>query len=891
LLGGLNAARLAFGAEVIAGDPKKTGRLFDGYTPLSEGLLVRLGSGIEQPAVRLAGDGPVPVAGFTLNPLSNAKAPEYPRQFSISLSVDGSEYQRVVSGTLQALPMEQVFLLEQPVSARFARLEIESAQQGGAGANVGLGEWKIIAQPGAALASSQRFNIADPAVGGHVAWSEPNISLKWDQDILTETVERPSALVPSGATAEWVVGFEQQRAAQITELVWVESEKSEPERRFSSITLSASLDSPVGPWVPLGAWNLDKQPGLTKLFTFEQPVWARYLRFAAPAQVGKKIRRHYPETVRVFERPTDAHYQSILAEWGHYQQDGPYERAYPPRAEGLDALTDAGHSSLTAAQVLELGQEVHGRVQLGVREEFYSIGIPEAHNVLALRLAGDPDVRVAAKLTASDGTAVPLRLLTESPREHLFEAQVVPGASYTVGVTDPLRSVVFCWDTSGSVAPYIPVTYSALNRFTEDVAPGLETVNFLPLGGGLLLEEWSDDPVALQIALASYDRSDRSSAAESALRRAAEALASRRGERAVVLITDAATTRDQWLWRALRDCRPRVFALALSSGGSMGPNVPLEQDLMQDWARVNRGHYYYLRTQGELDRGFARAAAWLRRPAGYGLTASTRFEQAPGPGALRIEAGGDTPIAAGSAVELILDASGSMLKPLDGRQRIELAKEVLIDVVTRQLPRGLPLALRVFGHIEPNACRSDLVLPLAPLEPEKTSELIRGITAQHLAKTPLADSLRLVSSDLAQTPGNRAVVLVTDGEETCGGDPAAAIQALQDQGVDLRINIVGFAIGDAELKTQFANWASAGGGRYFDASNAAGLNRSISEALRAPFTVFDASGGSAGQGTVGGEPVPLPAGEYRVEIGCDPPQRIDAVLIVGGQESLLTIGE
>jgi hypothetical protein len=64
---------------------------------------------------------------------------------------------------------------------------------------------------------------------------------------------------------------------------------------------------------------------------------------------------------------------------------------------------------------------------------------------------------------------------------------------------------------------------------------------------------------------------------------------------------------------------------------------------------------------------------------------------------------------------------------------------------------------------------------------------------------PIAHSLDLVESDLSAVDGERVVILITDGEETCDGDPTAAISTLRGKSVDLRVNIVGYAIDDASL--------------------------------------------------------------------------------------------
>ena len=85
-----------------------------------------------------------------------------------------------------------------------------------------------------------------------------------------------------------------------------------------------------------------------------------------------------------------------------------------------------------------------------------------------------------------------------------------------------------------------------------------------------------------------------------------------------------------------------------------------------------------------------------------------------------------------------------------------------------------------------------------------------------------------MADDLADAKGLRTVILITDGEETCGGDPEAEIVSLRAQGFDVRVNIVGFAVDDTGLKETFQKWAKTGGGEYFDAANAEELGELVS---------------------------------------------------------------
>ena len=129
----------------------------------------------------------------------------------------------------------------------------------------------------------------------------------------------------------------------------------------------------------------------------------------------------------------------------------------------------------------------------------------------------------------------------------------------------------------------------------------------------------------------------------------------------------------------------------------------------------------------------------------------------------------------------------------------------------------------------------------------------------------------------------------TDGEETCDGDPAAVLAKLSEKGIDLRLEIVGFAIDDDTLKQQFENWAEQGGGRYFDAGDAASLEQSLAEALQIPYSVFDKDGMRVAQGTVDGEGIELKTGLYKVIISTSPPRTVEGVEIPGETEVIVPV--
>ncbi|MDX1385730.1 MAG: VWA domain-containing protein, partial [Thermoanaerobaculia bacterium] len=535
--------------------------------------------------------------------------------------------------------------------------------------------------------------------------------------------------------------------------------------------------------------------------TLDDPVWARYVRFTTDAAEEAGWRRP-PRRIRVREAPAGDSYRSILGEWGFSERRAVYEWSHPPDIE--ENWEPAANTTRAAARPLSTGETARGVVRLGETVNWYRLDVAGEHNTLSLELGGHPTVRTVVWLEDEAGAEVPLRRLDSVPQRSLYEAVVEPGATYYLRVEEPPRSVAFLWDTSPSVRAYLPLIYSALSSYAGGAVPGRDAVNFMPFGSRFLMNDWHGEPYRLQTVVNEYPHSSDSSDAEGTMADASEELGRRPGTKAIVMVTDAACPAVPRVWDQFESVRPRIFAVGVSSAGAFARDPAMEQDRMEIWSSVHAGHYQHALTQGAMEVAFDRASTLLRDPAPYSLKVDSRFEEAPGPGTLTLVwPEGREGEAPGGAVELILDASGSMHKRLGSRTRIEVAKEVLTAAVDEYLPSGTPLAVRVFGNVEANSCRTDVLVPLAPLDSAAVSRRIAGVVPQSYAKTPIADSLRLVESDLRGAQGRRLVVLVTDGEETCGGDPARVIAQLRARGVDLRVNIVGFAIDDADLESQF----------------------------------------------------------------------------------------
>ena len=151
---------------------------------------------------------------------------------------------------------------------------------------------------------------------------------------------------------------------------------------------------------------------------------------------------------------------------------------------------------------------------------------------------------------------------------------------------------------------------------------------------------------------------------------------------------------------------------------------------------------------------------------------------------------------------IIFDCSGSMKETTsDGEQKMAAAKRVVTDLI-KSIPNGLGLTLVVYGHDARLRCRAvDVLHPLEDLNDSNRARIVNSIARlRPVGATPIALALKAAREELArkQSP-NCGVILVSDGKETCHGDPAVEAAALVNSvNAGLGLHVVGFDVSDDE---------------------------------------------------------------------------------------------
>ena len=175
---------------------------------------------------------------------------------------------------------------------------------------------------------------------------------------------------------------------------------------------------------------------------------------------------------------------------------------------------------------------------------------------------------------------------------------------------------------------------------------------------------------------------------------------------------------------------------------------------------------------------------------------------------------------------LVLDGSGSMWGQINGTAKVEIARDVIGDVVGN-LPNDSQLGLVAYGHRREGDC-ADIQTMVTPGPLEKASFLVAVNSVTPLGKTPLTDAVRTAARGLSAAPGG-TVILVTDGLETCSGDPCALAAELEAADVSFTIHVVGFGLGEGE-GAALRCMADETGGLFLAASDSASLSTAIETA-------------------------------------------------------------
>lgn len=273
--------------------------------------------------------------------------------------------------------------------------------------------------------------------------------------------------------------------------------------------------------------------------------------------------------------------------------------------------------------------------------------------------------------------------------------------------------------------------------------------------------------------------------------------------------------------------------------------------------------------------------------------AGTSVSIAPEPtGQLRVVSAAPRAKTATKNLEIVLDLSGSMLQPLGKSTRWQTALQVFRQVLAK-LPDDFNVGLRVYGHRLPASASqtctdTELLVPIGKLDRGRLSSSLNRLRPR--GETPLVYSVLQAAADL-KALGGGSVILITDGEESCKGDPVKAGAQLRAAGFNVTLNIVGFTLKGPQVERPLTAFAQATGGRYYGAASGEALARAllIAAVEGFPYKVFDAAGRLVAKGEAGALTDDLPPGDYKVVVQAADQVLVAGVKVVAGRSTVVKV--
>ncbi|WP_077329668.1 VWA domain-containing protein [Virgibacillus siamensis] len=183
-------------------------------------------------------------------------------------------------------------------------------------------------------------------------------------------------------------------------------------------------------------------------------------------------------------------------------------------------------------------------------------------------------------------------------------------------------------------------------------------------------------------------------------------------------------------------------------------------------------------------------------------------------------------------VSILFDSSGSMGATINGETKMQLAKKA-VETFAGGLPESANVSLTVYGH-KGTGADSDKKLSCSSIKQiyrlgkykEKSFEKALD-SFSPAGWTPLAGALELAKKNLEEQSGKNAeniIYVVSDGVETCGGNPVKAAKKLNRSDMKAIVNIIGFDVDD-KGQHQLKQVAEAGEGKYSTVRTEQELNK------------------------------------------------------------------
>jgi len=159
----------------------------------------------------------------------------------------------------------------------------------------------------------------------------------------------------------------------------------------------------------------------------------------------------------------------------------------------------------------------------------------------------------------------------------------------------------------------------------------------------------------------------------------------------------------------------------------------------------------------------------------------------------------------------ILDASGSMAEKIDGVSRMAIAKDQLMNFLSK-LPNDSEVGLVAYGNRIAGCNSARLYQPIQ--RGGSFSAMTKLASIIPSGSTPIAQTLDLVGEYILSDQRETDIIFISDGVESCEGDPVLSLSRMKARGKKFNLHILGIDL-DAKAEEDLTSLSRTGNGKYF----------------------------------------------------------------------------
>lgn len=141
-----------------------------------------------------------------------------------------------------------------------------------------------------------------------------------------------------------------------------------------------------------------------------------------------------------------------------------------------------------------------------------------------------------------------------------------------------------------------------------------------------------------------------------------------------------------------------------------------------------------------------------------------------------------------TVTEILIDFSSSM------KEKLALTKNALLNDIIPNLDYSAKIGIKTFSATTDKKPKIKTTLPLSITNKEQIINAINALSSPN-GNTPIAEAIKNSVDSLKEYLAfDKKIILITDGEENCGGNYTTEVERAKTDGINCQIHIIGIGL-------------------------------------------------------------------------------------------------